>query len=127
MSSQYPEEREFFLSRLKTDGPFNKTGFLAAQNYSLDQALIAYAGQDVGNYFVGGIADLSSSPQALRVINRDGIMGYHGVPQMPLFAYKAIADEISVINETDALVDKYCNSECLLGRAALLIQVKNLR
>ncbi|KAL1870183.1 hypothetical protein Daus18300_005247 [Diaporthe australafricana] len=36
-------------------------------------------------------------------------MGYHGVPQMPIFAYKAIGDEVSVIADTDALVDKYCN------------------
>lgn len=38
-------------------------------------------------------------------------MGYHGVPQMPIFAYKAIEDEISVVEDTDALVDKYCNSK----------------
>lgn len=38
-------------------------------------------------------------------------MGYHGVPQMPIFAYKAIGDEVSVIADTDDLVDKYCNSK----------------
>lgn len=40
-------------------------------------------------------------------------MGYHGVPQMPIFAYKAIEDEISVVGDTDALVDKYCNSKAI--------------
>jgi Secretory lipase len=35
-------------------------------------------------------------------------MGYHGVPQMPLFVYKAIADEVSRIEDTDALVNRYC-------------------
>lgn len=70
----------------------------------------AYAYQDMGDYFIGGIADITS-PIVQRIINRDGIMGYHGVPQMPVFAYKAIEDEISVVEDTDALVDKYCNSK----------------
>ncbi|KUI54539.1 Lipase 10 [Cytospora mali] len=39
----------------------------------------------------------------------DGIMGYHGVPQLPLFVYKALEDEVSIINDTDALVSKYCS------------------
>lgn len=64
----------------------------------------------MGEYFIGGIADITS-PIVLQIINRDGIMGYHGVPQMPIFAYKAIEDEISVVEDTDALVDKYCNSK----------------
>jgi len=32
LSSQYPDEKEYLLSRLKTEGPFNATGFLAALN-----------------------------------------------------------------------------------------------
>jgi hypothetical protein len=35
-------------------------------------------------------------------------MGYHGIPQMPIFAYKAIADEESPIADTDKLVAGYC-------------------
>ncbi|KAI3397415.1 hypothetical protein diail_10746 [Diaporthe ilicicola] len=108
LTSQYPKEREFLLSRLKTEGPFNATGFLAALNYTLGQSSAAYAFQDIGEYFIGGISDLTSS-SLLRITNLDGMMGYHGVPQMPIFAYKAIADEISVVADTDALVDKYCN------------------
>jgi hypothetical protein len=64
----------------------------------------------MGEYFVGGIADVSTGPVE-RIINRDGIMGYHGVPEMPIFAYKAIADEISVVGDTDSLVEKYCNGK----------------
>lgn len=77
---------------------------------TLNQAAMTYAYQDMGEYFIGGIADITN-PIVLKIINRDGIMGYHGVPQMPIFAYKAIGDEISVIEDTDALVDKYCNSK----------------
>lgn len=77
---------------------------------TLNQAARVYAYQDMGEYFIGGIADITTN-LVLRIINRDGIMGYHGVPQMPIFAYKAIEDEISVVEDTDDLVDKYCNSK----------------
>ncbi|RYN33134.1 hypothetical protein AA0114_g11976 [Alternaria tenuissima] len=36
-------------------------------------------------------------------------MGRHGVPSMPLFVYKAVADEISPIADIDALVDQFCD------------------
>ncbi|ROV98076.1 hypothetical protein VMCG_07013 [Cytospora schulzeri] len=110
IASQFPEERAYLLSRLKTSGPYNATGFLAALNYTATQASVVYAYQDIGDYFVGGLDDFFSLISA-KVISLDGIMGYHGVPQMPLYVYKAIGDEISAINDTDALVKEYCNRE----------------
>lgn len=110
LSSQYPDERAFLLSRLKTEGLYNATGFLAALNYTLDEAIVAYAFQDIGAYFVGGLQDLLG-PVPTRLTQRDGMMGYHGVPQVPLYVYKAIADEVSVVNDTDALVERFCNSK----------------
>lgn len=35
-------------------------------------------------------------------------MGLHGVPQMPVYAYKAIQDQISKVADTDALIAKFC-------------------
>lgn len=113
LSSQYPEEQEFLVSRLKTDGPYNATGFLAAQNYTLDEAIVAYAFQNIGDYFIGGLADLLGQVST-KLAQSDGIMGYHGVPQAPLYVYKAIADEVSVVNDTDALVESFCNSKSTL-------------
>jgi hypothetical protein len=43
-------------------------------------------------------------------------MGYHSVPQMLLYIYKAITDEISPIADTNALVDKYC----IVGATSIL-------
>ena len=40
--------------------------------------------------------------------NVDGYMGYHGVPRMPIFIYKAVNDELSDIADTDALVKRFC-------------------
>lgn len=37
-------------------------------------------------------------------------MGTHGTPNMPIFAYKAVADEISPIADTDKLVQQFCDA-----------------
>lgn len=107
LSSQYPEVQKFLISQLKTEGPYNKTGFLAAQNLSLPQAGITYTGQNIGAYFKTGF-DVFRDPRVTAMVNRDGVMGYHGVPQWPIFAYKAIKDEVSKVSDTDNLIKRYC-------------------
>lgn len=107
ITNQYPEVYAYVLGKLKTSGTHNKTGFLATQNYTLSEDISAFLGQNISDYFEGGLA-VVTSPQAQYVINRDGIMGYHGIPQMPVFAYKAIKDALSPINDTDTLVARYC-------------------
>ncbi|KAH6898059.1 secretory lipase-domain-containing protein [Thelonectria olida] len=107
LSSQYPEVQKYLISQLKTSGPYNKTGFLAAQDFTVSEAGFTYAGEDISDYFKNGM-DTFREPKVLRIINRDGIMGYHGVPQVPIFVYKAIHDEISKVEDTDALVERYC-------------------
>lgn len=86
---------------------YNATGFLEARNYTLVEGIIAFLGENITDYFKPG-TNLFSSAAGLKATNRDGIMGYHGVPQMPIFAYKAIHDEVSPINDTDKLVASYC-------------------
>ncbi len=97
----------YVISKLKETGPYNKTGFLATRQLNLTEASAVYADQDISAYFVDGFADLLS-PIALSAAWSNGLMGYHGIPQMPLFVYKAIHDEISPIADTDALVDRFC-------------------
>lgn len=110
LASQYPELKSYLVSKLKTTGPYNATGFLAAENYTNADAIGAYVFQDPSDYFVDGISDLLS-PIARKIAITEGQMGYHGVPQMPLYIYKAIADEVSDVNDTDVLVDRYCDGE----------------
>ncbi|CAI6095126.1 unnamed protein product [Clonostachys chloroleuca] len=100
LTAQYPEAREYLTSQLKDSGPYNNTGFLAALKMSVDEAGVAFAGHDIGEYFQNGFATFQS-PIIHNIINRDGVMGYHGVPQTPIFSYAVIQDE-------DALVDRYC-------------------
>jgi hypothetical protein len=108
LSRQYPGLLEYFEQRLKSTGPFNKTGFLAATNMSADQAFGTYTDQNMFNYFTDGI-DVLQGGLLQEAFHRDGIMGNNGIPRMPLFVYKAIQDEVSPIRETDALVNKYCS------------------
>ncbi|CAG7554324.1 unnamed protein product [Fusarium equiseti] len=107
LTSQYPEVRKYLLSQLKTEGENNKTAFLAAENYNVTEAAAAFEGADIFDFFEDG-EKLFRDPRVQRIINRDGIMGYHGVPQWPIFAYQGIKDEISPIEDTDKLIERYC-------------------
>lgn len=104
ISRAYPEIYAYLVSQLK---PESATAFLSAANMSIAEAFAAFSGQNVYSYFVDGAAVLYA-PVIQQAINRDVQMGYHGVPQMPIFMYKAIQDELIPIAETDTLVAKYC-------------------
>ena len=107
LTSQYPAARAYVISQLQPSGPTNASTFLAALNQSTAVDSRVFANQDIFAYFANG-SDLLRQPQLQRLVYRDGIMGYHGIPQMPVFAYKAIADDQSQISDTDALVERYC-------------------
>ena len=70
-------------------------------------AATSFSGQDIFQYFQDGEA-VFQNPLVQAILNKDGIMGYHGVPSMPVFAYKAIGDEVSPVADSDALIDRYC-------------------
>ncbi|KAI0452779.1 lipase [Xylaria acuta] len=109
LTSQYPEAREFLLGQLKTEGPYNATGFLAALNLNVDEGLAHYAGQDLNEYFVDGLGAVFTAPELTRVFGNNGYQGYHGIPQMPVFAYKAIKDDATAgIADSDEVISRYC-------------------
>lgn len=107
LASQYPELAKYVEAQLFPTGLYSAAKFNMAKNYTLVQSIGAFAGQDISKYFKDGF-DTLDAPIAQKVINSDGVMGYHGVPQVPIFAYKAIGDDISVIADTDTLVNRYC-------------------
>ncbi|KAH7174890.1 esterase [Fusarium flagelliforme] len=104
---QYPDVRKYLVSKLNTVGEYNKTGFSAAERFTITESGTTYANQDINNYFQNG-TDVLNDPKILALVNREGVMGYYGVPGWPLFIYQAIPDEITKISETDALVTRYC-------------------
>ena len=108
LMSQHPALEQYVLSQLKTTGPYNATGFLAARTQNTTVSAVQYANQNIFNYFLSGAA-IIQNPLVQSVINTDGIMGFHGVPAMPVYVYKAIGDEFSPVAATDALIEKYCS------------------
>ncbi|ROW01295.1 hypothetical protein VMCG_05920 [Cytospora schulzeri] len=110
LTSQWPESQDYVFSKLvKTKtGTYTAANFLAAENMTVSEAESTYTFQDITQYFVDGLDDITGD-EVMTAINGDGIMGLSGgVPQMPVYAYKAVKDEISQVEDTDALVDKYC-------------------
>lgn len=107
LTAEYPIAHEYLLSQLNPTGAFNRTAFLSARDMTSEQAFAFFWDQDMFACFLDGRRSLESAILQ-QVLDHEGIMGHHGVPQMPLFIYKAIADEVSPAEDTDALVQGYC-------------------
>jgi hypothetical protein len=107
LANVYPEVRDLLQERLNPTGLFNKTTFLSASNGAPEDVLPRFAFQNILDYFQNGADDLTS-PVLQAVIAKTGIMGTHGVPSMPMFVYKAVADMVSNVEHTDQLVHQYC-------------------
>lgn len=107
ITSEYPEAYDYIVSQLKSSGPNNATTFLSIRNLTLIEAQVVFNGTNVFDFLVNGSAILDA-PVFRSLLDNLGTMGFHGIPQMPLFVYKAIADEVAPVNDTDALVERYC-------------------
>ncbi|KAI1082829.1 LIP-domain-containing protein [Whalleya microplaca] len=107
VTAQEPWARNFLVGKLKTEGPYNATGFLAALHMPITEIFAAYPGQDISDYFVDGWA-LLEDPKMKALLGKNAYAGRHGVPQTPVFAYKAIGDEFSNVTESDRLIESWC-------------------
>ncbi|KAI0402756.1 lipase 1 [Xylaria palmicola] len=108
ITSQYPELREYVVSRMKPSGPYNQTEFFWARYMSGWQSLLYFSYVDIFEYFVGGEADLET-PEMFNMFIREGTLGVFGMPNMPLFLYHAVQDDMTPVVDTDELVTKYCD------------------
>ena len=108
LGSQYPGVLENYVSQLHKSGLYNATTFLSAKKLNGNQVLELFAFQDLNKYFKDGLSPLLNYMQGRIAFANDGIMGYHGVPKCPLYIYKAIHDEVSPVEDTDKLVERYC-------------------
>lgn len=109
LSTQHPSVEKYVMSQLKPSGPYNASTFLSVRNMSILDAFNSFANQTMYNYFQNG-AQFFNNPNLLDVLARDTTMSYHGIPRMPLFIYKAIQDEITVVADSDAIVDRWCQA-----------------
>lgn len=107
VSQQHPEMEKMMRAALKTTGVHNATGFLSVNTVSYAQATKRYANQNLATYFNNGL-DWMRAPAVQRALNNDGLMGYHGIPQMPILVFQAEGDEAVPVKAVDALVDRFC-------------------
>lgn len=91
----YPETREEF-TKLRTQG--------AGEDFS------TFNGKDIFSYFRSGEDVLNASPPN-EIIETTGIMGKHDLPQIPHYFCKVKGDEVSTIEDNDALVKHYCDQD----------------
>ncbi|KAI0902974.1 secretory lipase-domain-containing protein [Ustulina deusta] len=108
VTAQYPSAREFLISQLETSGPYNAAGFLQALNFNAVQSIEYFGLQNISEYFVNGLEAIYEAPELARVFGDNEYEGYHGIPQMPLFVYKAIHDDSNGIATSDDLITHYC-------------------
>jgi pimeloyl-ACP methyl ester carboxylesterase len=106
ITSQYPEARSYLESRLF---PNLKGEFMSVLDLEVTQAVKHFSGRDMYSFFQGGVADLRA-PQLQGLYDQQAKLGSKGVPEMPLFLYKAIEDQFCPIEWTDATVDRLCNA-----------------
>ncbi|KAK0713719.1 secretory lipase-domain-containing protein [Lasiosphaeria miniovina] len=107
VTSQYPEQRAYLVSRLNPSGPYNGTEFFWASYMSGWQSLLYFCYVDIFAYFIGGQADL----QDVRIVNmflKEGTLGRFGLPNTKMFVYHALDDDMAPIKDTDALVERFC-------------------
>ncbi|KAK4183252.1 lipase 2 [Podospora australis] len=110
VTMQWPGAKKHLQSRLKKEGKYNATGFNAIKKMTGIESLAMYAHQDLYEYFVDGEKDVWD-PVVQSVIDKDSVMGVRGAPppEIPVFLYKAAADEMSGVEESDHLVETYCS------------------
>lgn len=108
ISKSYPFFANYLLSTVLPDKWANFTRPLVN---CAEGDISDFVNQDIGNYFPNGLLDVLSSPDVQSVMKLGGQMGLQGLPQIPLYIYKAVGDDISPIADDDALVQSYCDSD----------------
>src|SRR3569833_19278 len=88
LTSQYPEAREYLVSRLHKSGPYNATTFLAAQHMSAEEAVGNFTWQQIFDYFTNGDGVLHA-PEMVRVVGNNWLLGYR---EYPILSAHVISD-----------------------------------
>lgn len=106
-ANAFPIVESYLLTRL-TDEAKASGNFTAGRNMTISQIFATYPYVDVYSYFIGGEDDIFSNPLLQHFWDTQGTMGVHGLPDVPMYVYKAIEDLLAPVQDTDVLVDQYC-------------------
>ncbi|KAG9602758.1 secretory lipase, partial [Aureobasidium melanogenum] len=104
LSRAYPDFNVTLRSYLV---PSKAAEFFTIGDSSLANAASLGGFKNLFSYFTSGLA-LLYEPVVQSVLAKSGVMGVHGIPQAPLFIYKAAADEISPAADSTKLVKQFC-------------------
>ena len=88
--------------------PSKAADFKKAGTQCLNTDMTQFLFSDIYSYFTQG-EEIWNDPVPQSVFQGTGLQGTHGTPKMPMFFYKAVADEVSPVADTDALVNKLCS------------------
>jgi hypothetical protein len=105
LANGYPELQTYLDQHLK---PSKAAAYKKPLTQCLGDDTNQFVFKDIYTFFDNG-ENFTNAPVVQNVLSESGIMGRHGTPQMPLFIYKALADEVSPIADTDALVQQLCS------------------
>ena len=108
ITKEFPSACSYLTSQLIETGQYNSSYFLSVEAMDAQTAFTAFAGQDCWKYFKNGSAVIDD--QRIRdILKNNWFMGFHGVPQMPVYLYKAINDEVAPIEGVDSWQRRYCD------------------
>lgn len=110
LTSQWPDVRAFLVAQLRPTGPRNATTFLSVQNLTLTGPQPDFAGHNVSEYFVAGADAFFADARVQRLVEYDARLGFHGTPQMPVYAYHGVEDEVIPVATTDVWVQTLCEA-----------------
>lgn len=83
--------------------------FLRASEMCLQEFSDLFGAKNVSSTYFGR-PNAFSDPTPQAVLRELGQMGQHGIPRVPIFAYKGTEDEVSPVEDTDELVQMYCDA-----------------
>lgn len=102
LAAQYPEIQQVLDQHLKPQ-------FVDKFHGVLNQCLVADAADFLFQDVIGMLDDrnlVQTNPIAVRVLGENALG--RATPKIPFFWYKSVLDEVSPVEDTDALVKKYC-------------------
>ncbi len=107
-TNEYPEQRKYLDSILIDEGPYNRSEFLSAATMSGWDSLEHFAYQNMWEYFKDGESDVFTDAM-VGVLAHEGVAGIHGTPNLPVFYYHAVDDEMCPIEEVERVVKTFCD------------------
>ncbi|KAH0333535.1 secretory lipase, partial [Aureobasidium melanogenum] len=87
--------------------PSKAAEFFTIGGSSLANASSLGGFKNLFSYFTSGRA-FTKNPIFQSLLAKSGVMGVHGIPQAPMFIYKAAGDEVSPVADTTKLVNQFC-------------------